>query len=77
MISLSRNSRGSGFESLAAHNSPRHASALGFLMSAAALYVLRLRLAAGGSHWLSGVDAGEGEELLAGSGMLAEHAVQG
>jgi hypothetical protein len=33
MISLSWNSAGSGFESLAAHISPGHASVQGFLMS--------------------------------------------
>ena len=35
VISLSWNSAGSGFESLAAHNSPGHESALGFRVSAA------------------------------------------
>jgi hypothetical protein len=58
-------------------NSPGHVSALGWFMSAAALLGTAGPPIAGGLYWLSGIDAGEGEELLTGRGVLAEHAAQG
>jgi hypothetical protein len=58
-------------------NSPGHVSALGCFMSAAAPLGTARPPIAGSSYWLSGIDAGEGEELLTGRGVLAEHAAQG